>query len=118
MNEYFAEEFVDDHSIQFVIIKTYDSTVSKRGSLYEAVRKYWKVSLDRVNSVPYVLGVINGIVRIVYKVDVWYPSEEVTGRYEFRGEPAPDSIASKFVGKKIPDVYRKKGMASPVLYQK
>ena len=50
----------------------------------------------------------------MYKVNDWYAMED--NRYGFNGELALDIIRNKFINKKIPEAYRKKGMASPFLY--
>ena len=63
------------------------------------------------------LAVLNGIVKDVYEIDGWQEdSRHETGRFEFYGKEAPQDIKEMFINKKIPEGYRKKGMASPVLY--
>jgi hypothetical protein len=84
---------------------------------YEATRYCWKIVPRDIKEYPYVFSVTDGIVEEVYRVERWEP---VSGRsrYEFFGHPAPDEIRERFVKKRIPDYYRKKGMASPVLFSK
>lgn len=43
--------------------------VYRRPDIYEATRKYWKISKDRAKHIQFVLGVYRGIVRSVIKVD-------------------------------------------------
>ncbi len=110
----------------FIIIKTSEQQVLIcNGSLYDATRHAWNVSYNSVIQYPYVLSVINGIVKEVYKVKNWYPAtqwkcdnKDISSRYEFVGEIAPEIIREKWLGKLIPAHYRKKGMASPVVYSK
>jgi len=45
-------------------------------------------------------------------------SQGKEGRFEFFGKEASDDIKMLFLNKRIPENYRKKGMASPVLYHK
>ena len=54
----------------------------------------------------------------VYEVDCWIETKNVNrkGRYEFIGKIAQDSIRNLFINNKLPQKYRKKGMASPILY--
>ena len=53
----------------------------------------------------------------MYKVHDWYLVED-RKRYAFNGELASKEILDRFVNKRIPDKYVKKGMASPVLLSK
>ena len=84
---------------------------------YEATRYCWKIIPRNLEEYPYVFSVTDGIVEDVYRIERWEP---VSGRsrYEFFGHPAPQEIRDRFIGKRIPDCYRKKGMASPVLFSK
>lgn len=115
-----AKVFEDDYSIKYVIIKAKQEMVEERGR-YNATRIAWKMKLETIKQYPYVLSVTEGIVKAVYKVDVWKMAGEVgePDRVMFEGTEVKDEeITKKFVGKMIPECYRKKGQASPVLYQK
>ena len=122
----------------FIIIKTHDDRVnrckryfncSEAEALYHATRHCWAVSYNRVvGHSNYVLAVIDSIVQEVYEVKAWtkvtpqgvwgIDDGKALDRFEFTGKPAQDSIREKFIGKQIPYEYRKKGMASPVLFSK
>lgn len=120
----------DDHFFpnnpDFIIIKTSFERVNRcHGNLYDATRHCWRVSYERVIRYPYVLAVIDGIVREVYQVIKWQKAEKwptdddkALGRYEFIGNVAPDNIRSLFIDKRIPYQYRKPGMASPIVFSK
>ena len=82
---------------------------------YEATRGCWRISIPDLKKYPYVLSVTDGLVKEVYKVNEWHVKGE---RKEFSGEVAPAAIRDIFVGKRIPDYYAKRGMASPVLKSK
>jgi len=111
-------EYSEPDDIDYIIIKTTDSAIEQRGgSRYEATRSAWKASLDKVKKYKYVLSVTDGEVKEVYVADEWMINER-RERVEFVGHVAPDEIAELFKGKKIPSYYRKKGMASPLLYKK
>ena len=96
--------------------------------MYHATRHSWRVSYEKVIHYGYVLAVIDGNVKEVYKVkqwnqvspeDVWgIDNNKAAGRFEFVGEVADDSIREKFINKTIPFKYRKPGMASPVVFSK
>ena len=109
-------EFEDIDDLCYCIIKISDNIVNERGSIYDAVRKYWKVNIDRVSNVPYVLASLNGVIVDVFKVQKWYEAPDCPERCMFDGRRAPEKIRSLFVNKRLPSHYMKKGMASPVLY--
>lgn len=85
---------------------------------YEATRFAWRIKQRSTKEYPYVFSVTNGIVKGVYKVNEWYFVEDRSGRIAFNGELAEKSVRERFVNKRIPDYYVKKGMASPVLFSK
>lgn len=99
---------------EYVIIKTSISAIESRSSLYEATRSAWNAKLDKAKNYPYVLSVINGIVKEVYCVENWYSVGE---RIAFVGHVETGNIAA-LKGKLIPRKYRKKGLANPFLYKK
>lgn len=83
---------------------------------YEATRGNWRINPKSPEACPYALSVTNGVVCEVYSIERW---EEVpSGRKRFVGTVAPETVRNLFLGKRIPDYYSKKGMASPVLYSK
>lgn len=125
------------NSPDFIIIKTHWERVttckhyfncSNDDALYHATRHSWRVSYEKVIHYGYVLAVIDGNVKEVYKVKQWNQvrPEDVWGidnnkaawRFEFVGEVADDSIREKFINKTIPFKYRKPGMAAPVIFSK
>ena len=111
--------YEEPDDVEYVIIKTTNAVVqAAQGGLYEATRRAWRANLNKVKNVKLVLSVVSGIVREVYAVKEWYRSPEADNRVEFIGEPARDEVANLFRGKMIPECYRKKGMASPLLYKK
>lgn len=112
---------------QYVIIKTKQKYIDERGSLYEAIRRYWHADLKKAQQYQYVVAAVQGIVKGVYKVDKWFltEAEGEEGRIEFVGEPIDkDSTdANKqemctLIGKRLPAKYTKKGLASPFLYKR
>ncbi|MBQ5316524.1 MAG: hypothetical protein J6I96_03115 [Oscillospiraceae bacterium] len=110
------EEFEDRDELKYCIIKITDQMVYERGSIYEAVRKYWKVNLNRIQKVPYVLASLNGVIVDVFKTEKWYAPPECPERCMFDGKQAPKQICDLFRNRRLPKHYMKKGMASPVLY--
>ena len=111
-----CEEFQDYPELKYCIIKINDYWINERGSIYETVRKHWKVNLNRIKEIPYVLASHNGVIADVFEVESWYAAPDVPGRCMFDGKPAPEEIRKLFINKRLPQRYMKKGMASPVLY--
>ena len=107
----------------YLIVKTTEERIKKVGGIYNATRYRWKVKIDNVKKYPYVLSVVNGYVREVFVVDYWQKAQDRygetgIGRYEFTGHLASKEIRKFFIHKRIPALYRKKGMSNPVLYPK
>ena len=113
-----AEEYIDDTSNpKYMIIKVKDYWLNQRKDRYECTRYAWRVNREKAKRYPYVLSVTRGIVREVYKIEEWHESDRA-GRSEFIGHIAEDEVRNLFINKKIPEKYRKKGMASSCLYCK
>ena len=110
------EEFQDYPELKYCIIKINDYWINNRGSIYETVRKHWKVNLKRISRIPYVLASHNGVIVEVFEAESWYTAADVPGRCMFDGKVASEEIRKLFVNKRLPRHYMKKGMASPVLY--
>lgn len=64
-----------------------------RGSIYECVRKYWRMSKAKAELADYCLGVSYGKVVSVYRPTKWAVVEEgeYEGRLMFEGEEITDS---------------------------
>ncbi|MCI7232701.1 MAG: hypothetical protein SOT68_08975 [Oscillospiraceae bacterium] len=111
------ETFEDIDDLKYCIIKINDWHLNERGSVYETVRKAWKVNYNRIIKIPYVLASNNGVVVDVFIAEKWYEApDDGPGRYMFDGKQAPEKIRALFVNKRLPKHYIKKGLASPVLY--
>lgn len=98
----------------YVIIKTKNEMIEKRGSLYEATRYRWHAG-TRITQYSFVISVVDTFVKQIYIVDRWY---KVGDRWAFDGKEAEGEKFQKLIGKRIPEKYRKQGMASPVVYKK
>lgn len=112
-----AKPFDENTDIDYCIIKIRQETIDMYGSVYEAVRKSWKVNRRRIEKIPYVLASCNGIVKEVFAVDRWYEDEDAPGRFMFDKKDTPKEIQKLFKGKLIPEQYRNKGAANPVRYK-
>lgn len=93
-------------------------------SLYEATRYAWKISLDRAKQADVVLSTRLGLIVGAFVASQWldataenFPGREpVPGRFGFVGTDAPEPVCRLYVGKRVPDKYRKPGSANPVRY--
>ena len=93
-------------------------------SLYEATRYAWKINKARAEKAEVILATRHGLIVEAFTQCQWlaataknFPGREpVRGRWGFVGELAPGEIRDLYVGKRVPDEYRKKGAAAPVKY--
>ena len=122
-NRLSLEGYEEPDDFRYIIIKVkqwrldqMEREFGPQKARYEATRYRWKNKIPDIKKFPYVFSVSDGIVREIYQVIDWYDAGE--GRIAFNGVPAPKNITERFVGKKIPEQYMKKGMASPFLKSK
>ena len=106
------------------INKTYREGMSAL-ELYDATRGCWKRKIESVNKAEYVFSVVFGIVKEVYKVDRWFPAEQLNretinedpvynaGRIAFDGKIADEPIRTKYIGCSVTKLF-KHGEADPV----
>lgn len=94
------------------------------GSLYESTRFAWRLSVNKAEQAEVILATIQGLIVGAFISEEWLPAtienfpgkETIDGRYGFVGKEAPLKIQKEYVGKKIPDEYRKRGAANPIKY--
>lgn len=92
---------------------------------YDATRGMWRLDPNRAEKYNLVLGHARGIVRGAYRPDKWLPAttdnfplldHDMDGRWGFNGRVAEETVWKRYVGKRVPDEYRRKGAANPVRY--
>jgi hypothetical protein len=81
---------------------------------YDATKDHWLISRAKASSYPYVASVFIGIIREVFMVDSWYPSED-SKRSHFVGTLAPEDIRNKYINKSVSEFW-KKGSQNPIKY--
>ena len=111
---------IDDITEKCIIIKVTPASIDSHGgtvahAFYEATRSAWRLSMARAKNADYVVSVLNGIVKAVY-CDLTWSIEPDSKRLKFEGIEACKSITEKYVGKRIPQKYSKRGAQSPCLY--
>jgi hypothetical protein len=95
MDEQNIQIYTEPSNLDYVLIKTKESTVENEG-LYDATRKAWHAKLSTAEPYKYALSVVSGIVREVYEVEKWQMFGE--DRIGFEGHPAPNNITDWFKG--------------------
>ncbi len=93
---------------------TYGLNNEQRPNIYEATRKYWKLSPSRAKLVQYVLSEYRGVVRAIFVPQEWSKSGSrwMFEGYEITAENNPE-IYNRYINKSVPKV---KGMANPIRY--
>ena len=99
---------------KFVLIKIKDYWLNRNGGnnpdgIYKTVRGNWKLKASRANKYPYVLAVRYGIVVGVYQINEngWHTAEG-SERICFDGIEAPNDVKALFIGKRIPERYKRR----------
>jgi hypothetical protein len=110
--EYDAPIIPIDFPVIFIIINRQYQRGMSQDKLYEATRKNWKIGKRREKA-HYVFSVSNGLVRQVYTVEQWHPSEEPKGRWYFDGHIADEM--QHYIGADIRQ-YLIRGAQNPILY--
>jgi hypothetical protein len=110
------ETMVPDPAHRLLYIKIRPQTIEERGSLYEAVRWHWVVDPDHAAEAHWVVAVVDGVAEGVFQVHGWQRSATKPERFEFRGEELDNEVARRYVGKLIPEQFRRRGAANPIRY--
>lgn len=93
-------------------------------SLYEATRYAWRISKTKALQAEVILATLQGLIVGAFVADDWteataanFPGrEDAPGRLGFTGREAPGEIRALYVGKRVPDEYRRRGAANPIRY--
>jgi|SRR5665213_760743 len=93
-------------------------------SLYEATRYAWKISRKKAMQAEVILATLRGVIVGAFVAEDWLPAtsaefpghEDAPGRLAFIGREAPAGLRAEYIGRRVPDDYRKKGAANPIKY--
>jgi hypothetical protein len=96
-------------------------------SLYDATRYAWKIDKRKAKQADVILSTMQGVIVGAFIAHDWleataanFPGraegDGVPGRFGFIGEEAPADMKKLYVGKRVPDDYRKRGAANPIKY--
>lgn len=123
IRRYSAEQAVFQHKALLINI---NRSAAER-SLYEATRYAWKIDKRKAEQAEVILPTMQGLIVGAFIAHDWleatavnFPGraegDEIPGRFGFVGQEAPENLKSLYVGKRIPDEYRKQGAANPIKY--
>jgi hypothetical protein len=123
IGRYAAEPAVFQHKA--LLISVNRSAVER--SLYDATRYAWKIDKRKAEQAEVILSTMQGVIVGAFVAHDWleatgenFPGlaagDGVPGRFGFIGEEAPADIRKLYVGKRVPDDYRKRGAANPIKY--
>jgi uncharacterized protein len=120
IRRYAAEPAVFEHKAILIIV----NRSAAESSLYDATRYAWKISLAKAKRAEVVLPTRQGLIVGAFVATEWLPAtpehfpgfERVSGRYGFVGNEADPTIRSQYVGKRVPDEFRRPGAANPIRY--
>jgi hypothetical protein len=123
IHRYSAEPAVFRHKVLLISV---NRSATER-SLYDATRYAWKISKAKAKQAEVILATMQGLIVGAFIAYDWldatpanFPGraegDGVPGRIGFVGEEAPDDIKKLYVGKRVPDEYRKRGSANPIKY--
>lgn len=120
VQRYRAEPAVFKHKVLLISV----NRSALETSLYEATRYAWKISRSKARQAEVILATVQGLIVGAFVADEWleatalnFPGrKDVAKRFGFIGREADDDIVRLYVGKRVPDEYRKPGAANPVKY--
>lgn len=120
INRYCAEPAVFRHRALLISV----NRTAAETSVYEATRYAWKIKRSKAEQAEVVLATLQGEIVGAFVAQRWleataehFPGREpVPGRYGFEGKEASVDIQKLYVGKRVPDEYRKPGAANPIKY--
>ena len=123
IRRYSAEPAVFRHKALLISV---NRSAAER-SLYDATRYAWKISRTKAKQAEVILATMQGLIVGAFIAHEWleataanFPGraedDGVPGRFGFVGEEAPDDLKKLYVGKRVPDKYRKRGAANPLKY--
>ncbi|UHJ60297.1 LEM-3-like GIY-YIG domain-containing protein [Vibrio furnissii] len=120
IKRYSAETVEFEHKVLLISV----NRSALESSLYEATRYAWRLSKQKASQAEVILATIQGLIVGAFVAEKWlaaipenFPGKDaVEGRYGFIGYEAPMELQQLYVGKRVPDEFRKKGASNPIKY--
>lgn len=121
--EYSAETFeIREPLILVSISKSYQE---EGVSAYDAARAAWRINKRNAETFGLVLAHCQGIVVGAFRPKKWlsatrdnfsWLAKDFEDRFGFEGDPAEPEVEKLYIGKRVPDKFRRKGAANPVRF--
>ena len=114
MLEHSAEAFVVGEPLILISI----GQLWNELGVYEAVRGVWRLDMERAKKRELVLAHVRGVVRGAYRPTKWLKGmrEDLPKRVGFEGNEAEPEVWKRYVGKRVPEKYRKRGAQNAIRY--
>jgi uncharacterized protein len=124
--KYWSEEAIFSDAEKALLISVNREAALR--SLYDAVRYAWVISIERAKQADVVLATKQGLIVGAFIAYEWLPAtaenfpgrwndgDNSGGRFGFVGEEAPPEVWQRYVGKRVPDKFRKRGASNPIKY--
>jgi hypothetical protein len=120
VRRYAAEPAVFEHRALLISVNRSAADTS----LYEATRYAWKISIPKAKRAEVILATRQGLIVGAFVATQWFEAtaeyfpdrEPAPGRFAFIGTEAPEAMRTLYLGKRVPDEYRKPGSANPIRY--
>ena len=120
VRRYRADPAVFEHKALLISVNI---TATTR-PLLEATRYAWVLKKSKAEQADVVLATQHGVIVGAFIAERWleattqnFPGREPRpGRFGFEGKEAPSNITKLYVGKRVPDEYRKQGASNPIKY--
>jgi uncharacterized protein len=121
ISRYRAEPAMFQHKALLICV---NRTATEK-SLYDATRFAWKLKVAKAKQAEVILAVQQGLIVGAFVASKWLeaaamnlsgPEDKPAGRFGFEGKQAPEDIKRLYVGKRLPDEYRRPGAANPIKY--
>ena len=112
--EYSAEEFVVEEPLILISI----GQLWNKLGVYDAVKGVWRLDIKRAKKHKLVLAHVRGVVRGAYRPKKWFRGawEKFPERVSFEGTEAEPKVWERYVGKRVPSKYRKRGAQNAIRY--
>ena len=117
-----SPEIYHEPPFKYILIKITDEKIARMAEegeedpIFAACHEAWKLNLEIAQDYDYVITSVRGIVKGIYQVAGWYPVAGRVNRIGFLGYRAEQKLWDFFVDKRIPDVYRRRGVINPAQY--
>ena len=120
VRRYRADPAVFEHKALLISVNI---TATTR-PLLEATRYAWVLKKSKAEQADVVLATQHGVIVGAFIAERWleattqnFPGREPRpGRFGFEGKEALSNITKLYVGKRVPDEYRKQGASNPIKY--